>query len=233
VADADSPVPLCTAAQFESGAFADLATYYTKTTGEPLADILSEATRTCEGIAGHRLVPFTSVPETHRAEGMDPDEYTDAANLPLDITSAVGQSYAQAMGVTTLVRHCWLNEYAVRYPELWTYGSLQIEIIRSYGGSQNLTAAQYIGAENDSGHIWFQLGQFIPIGSLIRVYVSGGYTVAIPSDLVRAGKFMTAWMIVTELNPEDSGHDPDRLYAAACKILAGYGGEDEQTRKGG
>lgn len=231
--DADSPVPLCTAAQFQSGAFADLATYYTQQTGQALTDILSEATRTCEGIAGHRLAPFNDVPETHRLAGMDPDEYTDAANLPLDITSAVGQSYAQAMGVTTLVRHMWLDAYAVRYPELWTYSSITVEIVRSYGGSQVLTSAQYTGAEPDSGHVWFELGQFIPIGSLGRVTMSGGYTVAIPADLVRAGKLMTAWMIVTELNPEDASHDPDRLYSAACKILARYGGEDEETRKGG
>jgi hypothetical protein len=217
---ADSPVLLCTAAQFSEGAFGDLVRDYSP---QALSGLLAEATRECESETGRRLVPFTlTVPETHRAEGMDPDEYTDAANLPMDLQGTLGRSYAYALGASTLVRHCWLNEYAVRYPELWSYSNVQITIIRSYGGSETLTAAQFVGAENDSGHIWFQLGLFIPIGSLIRVTYSGGYTVAIPADLVRAGKFMAAYLAVRELNPVDSSHDPDQLHADALMILANY-----------
>jgi hypothetical protein len=216
---ADSPIPLCSAAQFTESAFGDLVKGYTT---QALADLLSEATRECESETGRRLVPFTSVPETHRAEGMDPDEYTDSANIPMDIQGTLGRSYAQALGVTTLVRHAWLNEYAVRYPELWTYSSISIQVVRSYGGNQVLSSAQYQGAENDSGHVWFQLGQFIPLGSLIRVTYSGGYTVAIPADLVRAGKFMAAYLAVRELNPDASDHNPDELHADALMALANY-----------
>ena len=51
---------------------------------------------------------------------------------------------------------------------------------------------------------------------------SGGYTVATPGDLVRACKNMAAWMIITELNPEDTSHDPDRLHASALMLLQNY-----------
>ena len=76
---ADSPPLLCSAAAFTEGPFGDLVENYT-----PIAlnNLLAEATRKCESAAGRRLVPFTNVTETHRAEGMDPDEYTDTANLP-------------------------------------------------------------------------------------------------------------------------------------------------------
>ncbi|HMH94150.1 MAG TPA: hypothetical protein VK586_24100 [Streptosporangiaceae bacterium] len=216
---ADSPVPIVSAATFQAGPYGDLVKGYS---AQALSDLLSEATRECESETGRRLVPFTSVPETHRAEGMDPDEYTDSANIPMDIQGTLGRSYAQALGVTTLVRHCWLNEFAVRYPELWSYSSISIQVVRSYGGNQNLSTSQWQGAENDSGHVWFQLGQFIPIGSLIRVVYSGGYTVAIPADLVRAGKFMAAYLAVRDLNPAATDHDPDLLHTDALMALANY-----------
>jgi hypothetical protein len=215
---ADSPVPLVTAAQFTGSAFGDLVREYSE---QALSDLLTEATRECESETGRRLVPFATT-ETHRAEGMDPDEYTDASNLPMDLQGTLGRSYAYALGASTLVRHCWLNEYAPRYPEMWQYSAPQITIVRSYGGSEDLSAAQFVGAENDSGHVWFQLGLFIPIGSLIRVSYSGGYTVSVPADLVRAGKFMAAYLAVRELNPEATDHDPALLHEDALMALANY-----------
>jgi hypothetical protein len=219
MADTDSPVPLCSAAQFTESAFGDLVSGWS--TGA-LSDLLVEGTRLCESETGRRLAPFTNVPETHRAEGMDPDEYTDSANIPMDLQGTLGRSYAQAIGVTTLVRHLWLNEYAVRYPELWTYSNVTINIVRSYGGSEVLSSAQYIGADVDSGHVWFNLGLFIPLGSYAQVLYSGGYTVATPADLVRANKFMCAYLAVRELNPAASDHNPDELHAEALMALANY-----------
>jgi hypothetical protein len=202
-----------------AGPLGDLVRGYSE---QALADLLAEGTRECESVTGRRLVPFAGVTETHRAEGMDPDEYTDSANLPMDLQGTLGRSYAYALGASTLVRHCWLNEFAVRYPEMWSYSNVQIEVIRSYGGSENISSAQYTGAEVDSGHIWFQLGKFIPIGSLIRAVYGGGYTVAIPADLVRAGKFMIAYLAVRDLNPNDTDHDPGQLHDAALAALANY-----------
>jgi len=214
---ADNPIPLCTAAQFRIGPFGDLVSAIS---AEALTDFLAEATRECEDEVDRRLVPFT-VTETHRAEGIDPDEVSDAANLPMDIRSTLGASYAAAIGAGALVRHCWLDEKAHRYSDLWSYSNVTISIIRSYGGSQSVPAAQVLnGPEPDTGHLWFQLGIFLPVGSRIQVTYSGGYTVAIPASLVRAGKFMCASNIVRELNPASTDHNPAQLRADALAILS-------------
>ena len=220
---ADTPVPLCTAAQFNSGAFSDLAQGYTNSTGQSLDDLMSEATRICEGIAGgRRLAPFT-ITETTRADGIDPDEYPAGASLPMPIQGTIGWSEALAMGGgSDLVRHCWLTQVPVRYPDLWTYTDVSVTVIRSYSGTQQYQQAQLLDGPDNLGHLWFQIGSLVPIGSRVRTTYSGGYTVAVPSDLVRANKFIGAWLIIAELNPEDTNHDPDRLYGSACKILEQY-----------
>lgn len=217
--DGDSPATLCTQAQFTSGPFGDLAAGYDS---GALNDLLVEATRACESEAGHRLAPFAGLTESHRGEGMDPDEYTDSANLPMDLQGTLGRSYAYALGASTLVRHAWLNEKPVRYSEMWTYSVSQFRIVRSYGGSEILSPSQYNGPDPDTGHIWLNLGIFAPIGSYFYVTYGGGYTVTTPADLVRACRFMAAWLAITDLNPANTGHDPDLLYASACKILANY-----------
>lgn len=216
---ADAPTPLATFADLSSGPFADLVSGYS--TPDAQNQLMIEATRACESACDRRLAPFT-VTETHRATGMDPDEYTDAANLPMDIHGTIGWSYAMALGASTLVRHVWLNEFACRFPEFWSYSNIAVTIIRSYGGSQNMAVSQLVGPEPDSGHLWFQLGTFLPIGSLIRVTYSGGYT-TVPADLVRACKYMAASIVVRELDPAQAGgHDPDLLYNNACKALKPY-----------
>lgn len=217
---ADATTPLCTWAQFTEGAFADLARNYTNPQAQ--TDLLMESTRLCEAAAdGRRLAPFTNLTETHRLAGIDPDEYTDAANLPLDLQGTVGRSYAYALGASTLVRHTWLNEFAPHHPEYWTYNNITLTVVRSYGGSEILSTSQYEGPELDSGHVWFHLGKFIPIGSLGRVVYSGGYTTT-PADLVRANKLMIAALIVRELAPTDRTRDPELLVTEAEKICARY-----------
>jgi hypothetical protein len=61
---ADSPVPLASSADMQGGQFADLVRDYS---AGDFDQLMIEATRVCEGIAGRRLAPFTGVPETHRA----------------------------------------------------------------------------------------------------------------------------------------------------------------------
>lgn len=217
---ADTVIPLCTQAQLTQGPFADLFAGQENTT---ISDWLTEATRACEREANRRLAPFTGLTETQRASVIDPDEYSDTANLPMDIQSTLGMSYAAAMGASSLVRHCWVDQYAPHYQDMWAYTDVSVTIIRSYGGTQNLTSTQILnGPEPDTGHLWFQLGLFLPIGSRVQITYSGGYTLAVPGDLVRACKFMTASFAVRELNPGDSRHDPDLLYEDALKILAAY-----------
>src|SRR3954468_5921515 len=217
---ADSPVPLATSADMQAGQFADLVRAYS---AADLGPLMVEATRVCEGVAGRRLAPFTGVPETHRATGIDPDEYTDASSLPMDILGSLGRSYANALGAGDQVRHCWLNEFAPRYPEMWAYSNLQVTILRSYGGSQSVMSASLVGAENDSGHIWFTLGTFLPLGSLIRVQYGGGYSM-VPADLGRACKLQAAVLVLGEIDPAGTqfGHDPGALGKQAEDILCRY-----------
>jgi hypothetical protein len=214
---ADSVIPLCSAASFDEGAFSDLASAVPDGT---LSDFLAEGTRLCEEACDRRLAPFT-VTETHRAEGMDPDEYADSANMPMDIYGSLGVSYAQALGVTSLIRHCWLHEMPARYPDMWAYSGVSIEIIRSYGGNQVLAPTQVLDGPDDTGHVWFQLGLYLPVASRIRVTYSAGYQ-TVPASLVRACKYMTAGIIVRELQPDDSEHDPDLLREDALAILAAW-----------
>ncbi len=225
---ADTGTPLCTAAQFTEGPFADLASAMSP---QALTDFLLEGTRMCEDATSRRLVPFT-ITEMQRAEGIDPDEYSDAANLPMDIRSTLGASYARAIGAQTLVRHCWVDERAPRYQEMWQYSNVSVTIVRSYGGSQNLTPAQILsGPDPDTGHMWFQLGLFLPIGSRIRVTYSGGYQ-TIPASLTRANRYMTASEIVRELNPGATDHNPDQLYSDALRVLGPWGKDGSPARMG-
>lgn len=217
---ADSPVPLASSADMQSGQFADLVRDYN---APDLDQIMIEATREAEGICGRRLAPFTQLPESHRATGIDPDEYADSANLPMDIQGTLGRSYAMALGASSLVRHCWLNEYAPRHAEMWQYSNLNISVVRSYGGTQQVSAAQLLSTDSDTGHVFFQLGLFVPIGTNIRISYDGGYQ-TIPADLVRAGKLLAAVIVLAEIDPAGTqfGHDPGALRAQAEKILGNY-----------
>lgn len=215
----DQPTPLCTPGQLGEGLFADLIRSYP---ANSLMNVLYEATRACETETTRRLAPFT-LTESHRAEGIDPDEYTDAANLPLDLTGTLGQSYASSLGATTLVRHCWLNEYAPQFQDMWAYSGVAIAVSRSYGGGQSVTTTQIDGPDPDTGHLRFNLGLFLPIGSTIRVTYSGGYS-PVPADLVRACKWMAAAIVCREIDPmgQSHGHTPGELESLAVSWLSPY-----------
>jgi hypothetical protein len=215
----DSPVPLCSEAQLTAGAFADLFKNYKP---QAIADILAEGTRMCESETGRRLAPFT-ITETHRADAIDPDEYPPGLSMPMPIQGTIGWSQAMALGGNDLVRHCWVKNYPVHYPDLWTYSGVSVTVIRSYAGTETLQQAQILDGPDDEGHLWFQIGTLIPVGSRVRVTYSGGYTVAVPADLVRANKFMVAYLAVRELNPAATDHDPDQLHTDALMALSNYG----------
>lgn len=220
----DAPVLLCTPAQLKAGAFADLVQSFSE---EALLGILAEATRACETEVGRRLAPFTGLVESHRMDGIDPDEYGDSAGLPLDLPGALGRSWGAALGSgTNLVRHLWLNQFAPHYPDLWSYTDVQITVSRSYGGGQEFAAGDFIGPEPDSGHVWFRLGTWLPVGSWARVTYSGGYQ-TIPADLTRACKWMAASICCRELVPLqiNAGHDATELEALAVSWLSPYGRE--------
>lgn len=218
---ADPGTSLAQVSDFQVGPFADLASAIPT---DALEDFLLEGTRICEDETERRLAPFT-VTETHRASALDPDEYAESANIPMDIQGTLGLSYATTLGAVTLVRHIWLHEHPPRYADMWAYSDLTVEIVRSYGGSETLSPSQILDGPDDTGHVWFQLGQFIPVGSRARTTYSGGYVTAVPAPLVRANKLLTAEIIVRELDPEDDStpnHDPGQLHEDALMILSNW-----------
>lgn len=209
-------------AQFTEGPFGDLVRSYPA--GQPQQDLLSEATRMCEEHCSRRLAPFTNIVETHRAEGIDPDEYMDSGAMPLDLAGSLGRNWAASFGSTAMIRRLHLDEYAARYPEMWSYSNISINIVRSYGGNEVLPVGKLLmPPAPDTGFLWFELGQFIPTASMIQVTYSGGYT-TVPASLVRAAKYMAASIAATELDPlgQSHGHDPDMLRIKAEEILTPY-----------
>lgn len=214
----DTFAPLCTAADLESGAFADLVRAY-----DPAAlnDVLLEATRACESEAGRRFVPFT-VTESHRAEGIDPNELGELiSGIPLDFAAAQGVSYAAALGTgIQLVRRIWLNETAPRYPEMWAYSNVSVSVTVSIGGTNPAQLLRPVAP--DTGLVWLRLGSFVPQGSILDVTYSGGYQ-TYPADLRRAGKYMAASIIARELAPFGNvSHNADELESLAVMRLAAY-----------
>ncbi len=214
----DDVTPLAGVAQLMAGPFADLFVHFDPDT---VQEFLVDATRICEDETDRRLAPFTRIVESHRAAGIDPDEFGDAGGIPIDPQGVVGASYAAALGTTQLVRHVYLDQYAPRYPEMWSYSDISVLILRSFGGSQLIPADRLTGPEPDSGHLWFPLGTYLPSGSLIRITYSGGYT-TVPASLSRACRLMAAHLAVTELRPGTTTHDADTLRGQAVDILVSY-----------
>jgi hypothetical protein len=214
----DTGTPLVTWAQVSEGAFADLLKGFNSPTAQ--ADMLIEATRMCESLADRRFAPF-QITETQRAEAIDIEDALDAY-IPLDATAQLGFSRAQSLGSTMLVRHYWLRSFPPRFPEYWTGALVQVNLYRSFSGVQTVSPStlQY---EPDTGHVRFQLGTFVPVGTTIQTTYTGGYT-TVPADLVRACKYMVASIAITELDPMANvhGHDPYELQATAADILDAY-----------
>jgi hypothetical protein len=218
---ADTVVPLLTWPQFIEGAFKDLGRSFST---QAQTDYLGEATRLCEEHVDRRLAPFAAAIETHRADGIDPDEYMDSGAMPLDLAGSLGRNWAASFGSTAMIRRMHLAEYAPRYPDMWAYSNVSITIVRSYGGNEVLPVGKLLmGPQPDTGFTWFELGQFIPAGSMIQVTYGGGYQ-TVPGSLVRAGKYMLASILVTELDPSGAthNHDPDVLRGKAEEILTPY-----------
>ncbi|MFD1145973.1 hypothetical protein [Saccharothrix hoggarensis] len=218
---ADMPIPLCSMDELKAGAFADLAQAFDDTA---LARTLAQATRACETEVGRRLAPFIGLTESHRLDGVDPDEYGASTNLPLDLAGSLGRSRGLSLSTGgDLVRHLWLHQSAPHYPDLWSYTNVQVTLTRSYGGSQVLGIDQFDGPEPDTGHLWFRLGTWAPLGSFARVVYSGGYH-TVPADLERACKYMAAAILCRELAPLGGGqqHDASELEQQAVAWLSPY-----------
>lgn len=214
---ADSPIPLCTSATMQFGAFADLVRDYAPAT---LDRIMIRATRMCESATDRRLAPF-NITETQRAQSLDVDDITELPG-PMEPSAQLGFSRAQSLGTSQLVRHFWLREYPPRYPEYWTGNISSINLLRSYSGTQQVVTST-IQFQSDTGHVRFQLGTYVPTGTTIVAAYSGGYS-TVPADLEQACEFMAASIILKQLDPAQAqhGHDPDALRLDAMEILTAY-----------
>jgi hypothetical protein len=169
-----------------------------------LADILVEATAHLEDRTGRRLAPFAKHVYQDRLWGIDPNEYGNNADLPLDIYGALGVSKALSLGASTLVRHFWLDQFAPVYPELWTYTIESMTLFRTYGDYQPIQfdSGGIRGPDVTDGHCWLRLGTFAPEGSRIQVVYSGGYTEGVPPSLRRACLFQAAKFVILECEPQ-------------------------------
>lgn len=194
------PAALATVADF-SKRYPELVVDLDATT---IADILVEATSHLEDITGRRLAPFTGHIYQDRLFGIDPAEYGNNADLPMDIFGSLGMSQAIALGASTLVRHFWLDQHAPAYPELWTYSIQSMTIFRTYGDYQPIDFLNggVRGPDVTDGHVWLRLGTFAPEGSRVEVVYDGGYTKGIPPSLRRACLFQAAKFIMLEFEPQ-------------------------------
>jgi hypothetical protein len=183
--------------------------------------ILTQASRALESYCNRRLAPFTGLPESHRAQNIDPDEQTDVYT-PLDQTAMLGLSRAQSLGSSELVRHDWLRETPVRWPDLWT-GSIQsITIWRAVTGSQVITDMTPVQYEADTGHVRFSLGTYLPQGSTIVYSYSGGYS-TIPDELNLACLLKSAQIGILYLEPEARPNiDTAELTGEIESLLSSY-----------
>jgi len=194
------PVALATVDEF-SKRYPELVVDLDPTT---IADILVEATAHLEDLTSRRLAPFTGHIYQDRLFGIDPVEYGNNADMPMDIYGSLGMSQAIALGASTLVRHFWLDQHAPAYPELWTYDIQSMTIYRTYGDYQPIDFAHggVRGPDVTDGHVWIRLGTFAPEGSRIEVVYNGGYTKGIPPSLRRACLFQAAKFVMLEFEPQ-------------------------------
>jgi hypothetical protein len=220
----ESPLTaLATTAQFEESPFANIVRDDTTTNVDAL---MLRATASIENACSRRMAPFTNLIESHDAEGIDPDEYGDTggADLPLDIYGALGVSKMRSLGGSSLVRQLQLDQYAPLYTDLWSYSVQTVQLFRTYGDTQFVQPQSLEGPWADTGQFRFRMGTFVPVGTTVVVTYSGGYTVAIPDDLVSACLFAAARLYLLELDPEDrnSGHDLADLDAEIGGLISPY-----------
>lgn len=143
------PAPLATAADFKRR-FPSLSADIPP---DVLDELMVEATSHIEVITSRRLAPFTDHIYTEMLYGIYPDEYGGSTELPLDLTAAIGLSYANALGTGSLVRHFWLDQFAPHLPELWSYNVQSMLLILTYGDTQLLFPSNLIaGPDVTDGH---------------------------------------------------------------------------------
>jgi hypothetical protein len=207
----DPVVPLCSVGQFTEGALGDLVSAYP---ANALEDALAQATRMAEEIAGWRLAPFT-LTETVRVAELRPDEFSGRPRPPF-APPPPPPADPVAFG---LIRHFWLKERPPRYQDMWAWDLGAIVT----SGPDSYSITTIIDGPDDQGHVWVQPAYWLAPGSRCRVTYGGGFTPIVPASLVRVGMYMTAAVILQDLNPDDDPRSADAMYASAEKILTDGG----------
>lgn len=173
-------------------------------TDAAIVNLLRRASVSLETRCKRRLAAFTKT-ESHSAYGISPDEYGEQGDMALNLSGALGWSQARALGVASMVREFWLDEWAPAYPELWTYTLESFTVLRTFGDTQTVDAATlrtWQGPETDTGHLKAPIGFYCPEGSTVRITYSGGYTVGIPWDLNQACVFQAMKYMILGMEPE-------------------------------
>lgn len=217
-----SPLPLATAAQFQRR-FPSLIKSGSASDPDELAQLMVEATAFIEDSTDRRLTPFTGHVFTDTLRGLNPDEYGDNADSPLDIYGSLGLSQANAFGTDDLVRNWWIDQTAPHYPELWTYDIASINLYLTFGNTIAVDPTSIEGPQKDTGHARFRLGTFAPEGTTIEVIYGGGYTVGIPPSLSRLCLYQAAKFVMLDMEPQDRDkHNFQEIDTQCLMLLANW-----------
>lgn len=216
-----APGTLMSTTDLSGGAVASITSFY-----DPayLQTMISRASRAVESKCGRRLAPFT-VTESHMASGVDINGVGSAGDaLPMSLAGSLGLDRARAYGATSgSVRDVWLEQWAPRYPELWTYSNMSVTLQRALDDVQQIASPLINLPAVDTGHLRLRLGTYCPPGTIINVTYSGGYTVAIPDDLVEACRLQLIKMLILENEPQNRpGLDTADLDGEILGYLAEY-----------
>jgi hypothetical protein len=183
---------------------------------------LVDATREIEDRTSRRLAPFTGHLEEKALTGLNPNEYGGGGDIPMSLQGSLGQSYANSLGVSGLVRRFWLDEYAPRYPEMWEYQVTSAVVQTTYGSWQDILASNgLIDLEKTNGFAWLTIGFFAPEESRVRLCYNGGYVNDMPGSLQRACMLQAVELLIMESEPQQR-HDMsiDEIERQITKLVA-------------
>lgn len=166
-----------------------------------IAATLVRASRTIEARCARRFAPFGPITQSERAEGVTL-ENAGSTDIPLSMTGTLALSRARAYGQQSdLVRDVWLDEFAPKYPELWSYSNVSLLIVPPFGGQGQAITENLVGPFPDTGHLRLPFGTYCPTGSIIETTYSGGYT-TVPDDLVQATMLQAVRLLILSIAPE-------------------------------
>ena len=182
-----------------------------------------DATREIEDRTSRRLAPFVGHLDELGMTGINPNELGGGNNMPTSLQGSLGMSYASSLGINSLIRRFWLNEYAPRYPEMWEYQVTEMKVLTTYGNWQDVSvqSGNVIDIEKTNGFVWLEIGLFAPEESRIRIVYSGGYVNDIPGSLQRACLLQAVQFIILESEPQQRANmSIDELERQITKLVA-------------